>query len=910
MARAGKVAVSITADPSGLERGLRGAEKDLSRFGDRGSKSLSGLKTAALGAGAAITTGLVYGLKESVEAAVEAEKSQRALEAQLRALNISYKAHGAEIDAVIQKTSKLAGLDDEDLADAFTRLVRASGSVNESLKQMGLVADIARARNLDVAKAGDLVAKVMAGNTSALSRYGIVLKENSTAQEALTELQRRFSGQAEAYGKTAAGAQDRFNVSLENLKETVGQHVLPLVTKLAEKASGFVDQMQKGTGAGGEFVGVLKDIYGTVKPVVEFFVKHPKYIAIAVGAWATYKAAALAAAVYSKGQILGIFGPRAIAQTNVAAAAAGRASGGKFGKAFGLAAGAAIAPSLNDAIKDITGVDTGPDIFDVMGWVPDIIQGKQPEGIVPPKPGVGFSPTGQWTGTGKRPPSSGGPASHPDSAGRRSVPMASASAFSDPGASGNSGGSQKPSSKPRPSSGSSAPSSSTSRPVSSGAVTGGATSGSNTGIIALGKQLQAEGYIVGEHPAFGGVGGHTETSYHYRGMAIDVNGGPGGEPGSLDALYARLRGRPGVVELLWRVADHYDHLHVAVAGSVNPLTGASAGGSPSSVGSVGGTSYASSVGYSAPVSRPSAYDRVSGRLDLIGLREGAGLIGAGRAARQTVKTITTALGGKGLGQRERLELMGTRRDAQMELRQRARSQKQSRRENAKSLAGDQLRQGWRFLQAAKRSGTMGNTEFRAAAIRLFESGLAGYYGALNGTDRSWAKGKLQELRTGAGTLGDILGGDGVISDLMGDGAPDLTSFAGTAFDNAALAEAGLTSDTGDDAGVLRGRMGLAEGYLGRARAANDREGIATWASVVGSLRSELEGLSSAVSENTAQLAEMRKQSADHYRTLYLTSEAQSRALARGFADLISGEIGGRVVRGMQTPAAAGQLARY
>lgn len=90
------------------------------------------------------------------------------------------------------------------------------------------------------------------------------------------------------------------------------------------------------------------------------------------------------------------------------------------------------------------------------------------------------------------------------------------------------------------------------------------------GIVALGKELQAEGYTVSENPAFGGVSPvHAPNSYHYRGMAIDVNADtfPGGEGPALDKLYARLKGMAGVVELLWRVAGHFDHLHVAMAGN-------------------------------------------------------------------------------------------------------------------------------------------------------------------------------------------------------------------------------------------------------------------------------------------------------------------------------------------------------
>lgn len=86
------------------------------------------------------------------------------------------------------------------------------------------------------------------------------------------------------------------------------------------------------------------------------------------------------------------------------------------------------------------------------------------------------------------------------------------------------------------------------------------------GIVALGKSLQRQGYQVGEHPAFGGVAPvHTAGSYHYSGQALDINHDQGNEVGALNSLYARLKNMPGVIELLWQVANHFDHLHVAMA---------------------------------------------------------------------------------------------------------------------------------------------------------------------------------------------------------------------------------------------------------------------------------------------------------------------------------------------------------
>ncbi len=97
---------------------------------------------------------------------------------------------------------------------------------------------------------------------------------------------------------------------------------------------------------------------------------------------------------------------------------------------------------------------------------------------------------------------------------------------------------------------------------SSGGLAGGG------GIVALGRRLQGMGYAVSEHPAFGGVHPvHVPGSAHYAGRALDVNADnfPGGEPAALDRLYAMLQRLPGISQILWRVAGHFDHLHVAMA---------------------------------------------------------------------------------------------------------------------------------------------------------------------------------------------------------------------------------------------------------------------------------------------------------------------------------------------------------
>jgi hypothetical protein len=267
-----------------------------------------------LAVGAAAAGGLVIGLKKSADAAIEAEKANARLQAQLKASGISFEEHEKRIQKVIDAHSQLSGFDDEDLGDSFTNIVRVVGDVNKALDLNVIAMDIARARHMDVAKAGELVGKVAGGNTGILSRYGIVIKDGATATEALAQLQQKFSGQARAYGETTAGAQDRARVAFENLGETIGARVTPIIARVAEGFNTLVRQMTLGQGPGGRIRRVLEEIgeqavslAGNIRNLVQWFQRHrtttTALISVASGltaAFVAYKIATIAAAVATR----------------------------------------------------------------------------------------------------------------------------------------------------------------------------------------------------------------------------------------------------------------------------------------------------------------------------------------------------------------------------------------------------------------------------------------------------------------------------------------------------------------------------------------------------------------------------------------------------------------------------------
>ena len=124
----GRAQAQLTA----LDRKTATTARSVDKSHAKVSRGLSGVAKSAAGFGAAYlgTKGVLDILNSSVKASQEAEVSQKKLQAQLKASGISYKNHAKEIDKVIQKTSELSGLDDEDLQVSFTNIIRVTGNVS------------------------------------------------------------------------------------------------------------------------------------------------------------------------------------------------------------------------------------------------------------------------------------------------------------------------------------------------------------------------------------------------------------------------------------------------------------------------------------------------------------------------------------------------------------------------------------------------------------------------------------------------------------------------------------------------------------------------------------------------------------------------------------------------------------
>lgn len=269
----GAARVILGLDKTGFTRDLKGTRGEVQTHGKAMAGSFSAIGVAAKAAAIGGIGLAVVELKKSVDVARQAEAAHARMKTQLTALGISYDDHASKISTVIDKQSLMSGFIRKDMDDSFTRLVRVTKDVNKALEYNALAADIARAKQIPLETATMIVTKAAFGQVGALKRQGIEIAAVTTAtdalkashskasqaqidaakasdnlatrQSALAALQKTFAGQADAYGKTEAGAADRFHVAMENLQEGIGKRVLPALTKLLNLGTEYIDRLSK-----------------------------------------------------------------------------------------------------------------------------------------------------------------------------------------------------------------------------------------------------------------------------------------------------------------------------------------------------------------------------------------------------------------------------------------------------------------------------------------------------------------------------------------------------------------------------------------------------------------------------------------------------------------------------------------
>lgn len=298
----GKVTVDVDKAGRGLDdygRKVRQADDHNQRF-IRGSGRLrTSLGTMFVGGASAAAAGIGFGIlaKQTMDAVGAFEESEAISKRTANVLKTTGGAANvtaAQISNLATSLSKKSGIDDEaiqsgeNLLLTFTNVRNEVGKGNDVFTQATKTAvDMSAALGQDLKSSNIQLGKALNDpikGITALSRVGVsftaqqkeqikTLTESGNRLGAqkiiLKELGREFGGAAEA----SATSSGKMKVALGNVQEAVGKAVAPAFRRASSAITSFANGMTEGTGTGGRFVQVMRNVGGAISGAFSSAVK-------------------------------------------------------------------------------------------------------------------------------------------------------------------------------------------------------------------------------------------------------------------------------------------------------------------------------------------------------------------------------------------------------------------------------------------------------------------------------------------------------------------------------------------------------------------------------------------------------------------------------------------------------------
>lgn len=326
--------LALLADTSKFSTNLNKAQKDTRTFGQKLGDTAKKIGKAFAVAGIAIAGMAAKLAIDGVKAAIEDEKAQVKLATTLKNTTKASNGQIKSVEKYIDKLQRATGVADDKLRPSLEKLLIATGKVGKAQKLQALAMNIAAGTGKDLDTVSLALAKAYNGNLGSLTRLGIKLDDNIIKNKdfnaAQKELDKTFKGQSAAAAETMEGKFKRFNIAIDEAKESIGVALMPQIEK-------FVDYLNspKGQKTVTEFAEALAEAFKAVAKVLPGIVEQISKLVKKVGSDGLVGALkddpklAAAALAYGAGFIAG--GPTGGAIAALAAYAGGSYIEDKFG---------------------------------------------------------------------------------------------------------------------------------------------------------------------------------------------------------------------------------------------------------------------------------------------------------------------------------------------------------------------------------------------------------------------------------------------------------------------------------------------------------------------------------------------------------------------------------------------------
>lgn len=230
--------LALLADTSKFTSGLGKATKETQSFTGKMKANAAKIGKAFGLAGIAIAGMAAKLAIDGVKAAIADEKAQVKLATTLKNTTKASNGQIKSVEKYIDKLQRATGVADDKLRPSLEKLLVATGKVGKAQKLQALAMDIAAGTGKDLDTVSLSLAKAYGGNLGALTRMGITLDDsiikNKDFKKAQEELNRLFGGQSAAAAETMEGKFKRFNIVMDEAKESIGEALMPALTEMVD----------------------------------------------------------------------------------------------------------------------------------------------------------------------------------------------------------------------------------------------------------------------------------------------------------------------------------------------------------------------------------------------------------------------------------------------------------------------------------------------------------------------------------------------------------------------------------------------------------------------------------------------------------------------------------------------------
>ena len=218
-------------NPAGIDKAIN----DFKKLETTGQKASFAIKKAAVPAGLALAA-LGAVAFDAVKAFAEDDAAAQKLATTLQNTTGATDAQVASVEKFISETSRAAAVADDQLRPALDSLVRGTGDVTKAQDLLGLALDISAGTGKDLGAVSDALSKAFNGNLGPLKKLDPALadliKSGATTDEVFAAMSETFKGQADTAANTTQGKMKNLGIQMGELKESIGEAVMPLAEKL------------------------------------------------------------------------------------------------------------------------------------------------------------------------------------------------------------------------------------------------------------------------------------------------------------------------------------------------------------------------------------------------------------------------------------------------------------------------------------------------------------------------------------------------------------------------------------------------------------------------------------------------------------------------------------------------------